>query len=198
MSSIIPAQGSQLANKGLAKESPGSCASSGDLSHWTGKGPEALSSDTNGRECDISSRAPRTSSTENNANINSSRTQTIEAAFTDSEYASVPYPGYSPIVDKAGATGPGFSSSKNETSADDTGAEYSLATTVMQDLARRCMSEVTKDIHSKLGKQVDQNIWESLSKTVPGLIKSFAVKLGLSASNERDRRIMHFVHKRHQ
>jgi hypothetical protein len=173
----------------------------GDLSYQTGKGPEALPSATSGRERerDISSRKPHISNLNGIANSNSSKTHSIEAAFADSAYTSAPYPDSFLIVDKVGASRPGFSGSKTEKTADDTGTVYPLATTtVMQDLAHLCISEITKDIQSKLGIQVDNNIWESLSETVPELIKSFAAKLGLSASNGRDRRIRYFVHKLHQ
>jgi hypothetical protein len=124
---------------------------------------------------------------------------TNEIEYTDSGYASALNTDYlcnaQEIAHKAEVSAPSHSTDKIE---DDTRTTYSGATTIMPETYRQWISDVCKDIHSKLEMHVDGKTRESLSTMLPELIKILAVKLGSDASDEFNQRIMHFVHKHHQ
>ncbi|KAK0372179.1 hypothetical protein CLIM01_10466 [Colletotrichum limetticola] len=64
------------------------------------------------------------------------------------------------------------------------------------DQAQRYISELSSTIHSELSGSIDVDHWMSLSERLLGLIKDFSIKLGLESSDQVNRDIMHFVHKR--
>ena len=124
--------------------------------------------------------------------------QANEMEYTDSGYISALNSNYysneQGVVDKAEVTNP----DATNTVGDDIQTTYSAATTVIPEIARQSISDLCKDIYNRLEPHVDKKTWESLSSTIPGLIKILALKLGLGASDEFNMRIMHFVHKHHQ
>jgi hypothetical protein len=122
-----------------------------------------------------------------------------EIEYTDSGYASAPNPDYlsnaQAIAHKAEVSAP---SDSTDGIGDDTRTTYSGATTIMPETYRQWISDVCKDVYSKLELHVDGKTRESLSAIIPELLKILAVKLGSDASDEFNQRIMHFVHKHHQ
>lgn len=121
-----------------------------------------------------------------------------DGPFTDSGYASMPFP---ELLTKEKITGlpeamdPYAPSHAVE---DDAQTEYSAATTIVPDLARESISNVCRDIHSRIGKHMGDQGWASISAIFPSLIKAFAIQLGMGGSSDFDRRIMLFVHQHHQ
>jgi len=75
---------------------------------------------------------------------------------------------------------------------------YSAATTVVPNIAQRCILEVCQDIYNKAGRHVSDENWGFVSNAIPDLIKAFAIKLGSGPENGQNRRMMYFVHKHHQ
>lgn len=122
-----------------------------------------------------------------------------EIEYTDSGYASALNPDYlsnvSTAAHKAKVSAPGDQADKI---GDDTRTTYFGATTVMPEVYRQWISDVCKDVYSKLELHLDDKTFESISATLPGMIKTLALKLGSDASDEFNQRIMHFVHKHHQ
>lgn len=110
-----------------------------------------------------------------------------DVPFTDSGYASVPC-----------ITEDSKPMTLTDTTDDESKTVYSVATTAVPSLAHKSISEVCKDIHTKITRQMANMNWASVSHTVPSLIKAFAIKLGSGTSSDNDRRIMHFVHQHHQ
>jgi hypothetical protein len=98
------------------------------------------------------------------------------------------------MVDKAEIT----SSDAIDIAGDDMRTIYSAVAAIMPEIAGQSISDVCKDIYDRLEPHVDDKTWESLSSTIPRLIKTLALKLGLGASDEFNWGIMHFVHKHHQ
>jgi len=113
---------------------------------------------------------------------------------TDSGYASAPnfsLPATTQGKDR-------LSSSTNPEEGDDTRTEYSAATTVLDDSAHQCIVDICKDIYAKIRGHMDDKIWSSISREMPFRIKSFALQLGHGSADDVSRRIMVFVHRRHQ
>ncbi|KXH39653.1 hypothetical protein CSIM01_06708 [Colletotrichum simmondsii] len=73
---------------------------------------------------------------------------------------------------------------------------YSGGSTVAIDQEQRYIFELSSTIHYTLGRNIDADDWKSLSKHLLGLIKDFAIQLGLESSVQVNRDIMHFIHKR--
>ena len=107
--------------------------------------------------------------------------------FTDSGCASAPN------ADIALGTQTGLKPA-GKSIENDARTVYSSATTIMPSFTRQCISDICRDLHVKV-EHVREMKEESLFKTVTGLIKAFAIKLGMGTSNELNRRIMYFVHK---
>ncbi|KAH8714770.1 hypothetical protein BGZ61DRAFT_476816 [Ilyonectria robusta] len=75
---------------------------------------------------------------------------------------------------------------------------YSAATTVIPNFTQQSISNVCRDIFAKIGQHVSVNNWASMYKTIPSLIKAFAIKLSTGPTDGLSRRITHFVYKNHQ
>ncbi|KAK1484393.1 hypothetical protein CABS01_13816 [Colletotrichum abscissum] len=114
-----------------------------------------------------------------------------EAPFTDSGYASGIDVSNLPGMELGGANTPGYDGNDL-----DARTVYSGASSVAMDQAQRYISELSSTIHSKLSGSIDLDHWMSLSERLLGLIKDFSIKLGLESSDQVNRDIMHFVHKR--
>lgn len=121
-----------------------------------------------------------------------------DAPFTDSGYASLPHPAFPGEGKARGITEDSTPVPVTGTADDDSKTVYSAATTALPSLAHKSISEVCKDIHTKITRQMVNVDWASVSHTVPNLVKAFAIKLGSGTSSDKDRRIMHFVHQHHQ
>jgi hypothetical protein len=120
-------------------------------------------------------------------------------AFTDSGYASsVKYPAKIQPIEKGSqrhADRP--ASAQGESGQDDTRTEYSAATTITPTHVQTYLSELSRDIYSRLGRHFDLNTWPSLATMLPGLIKAFALRIGREDSSQMHRDIMYFVYRRH-
>lgn len=73
---------------------------------------------------------------------------------------------------------------------------YSGDSTVPIHQTQKYISELSSTIHGRLGGNIDAGAWKSLSKRLFGLLKDFAIKLGLESSAQVNRDIMYFIHKR--
>ncbi|KAH8894716.1 hypothetical protein GQ53DRAFT_762769 [Thozetella sp. PMI_491] len=60
----------------------------------------------------------------------------------------------------------------------DSGTCYSLATTETCQVTRTYVSELCQDIHKKLDQFTGTNIWPRLERSLPNLVKAFAIKIG--------------------
>ena len=121
----------------------------------------------------------------------SEESATVKMEYTDSGYYSS---NARTNVDKAEVAGP----DATDIAGDDTRTIYSAVTAVMPEIAHQSISDICRDIYRNLEPHVDDKTWEYLSSTIPELIKTLALRLGLGSSDEFNRRIMHFVHKHHQ
>ncbi|KAK1546216.1 hypothetical protein CPAR01_00183, partial [Colletotrichum paranaense] len=114
-----------------------------------------------------------------------------EAPLTDSGYASRINVENLPRMELTGAD-----TSGNERDDSNARTAYSGDSTVAIDQAQQYIFELSNTIHSNLGGNVDADNWRLLSERVLGLIKDFAIKIGLESSAQVNRDIMHFIHKR--
>lgn len=80
----------------------------------------------------------------------------------------------------------------------DAKASYSAATTVGSVIAQHCIAEVCADICSNIRQCFDGKLWSTVSRALPMLMEAFAIKIGHCSSNQVNREIMYFVHKRHK
>ena len=85
----------------------------------------------------------------------------------------------------------------NDIDGDDARTSYSAATTVDTVHAQTYIVELCGYIYNKLGPSFDAKLWSTLSKALPGLIKTFAIKMGYDSSAKVNRDIMYFIHRRH-
>jgi hypothetical protein len=126
-----------------------------------------------------------------------------DVPFTDSGYKSALNLEHSlnvqPDLEKS-PDPPDVDSSSARADGDDNDAKtlYSLGTTVNPGHARNYIMELAKDIHSNLHRAVGAKDLTVLSNVLPQLLKAFAIKLCHDAPTRVNRRIMHFIHKRHQ
>jgi hypothetical protein len=123
--------------------------------------------------------------------------------FTDSGYKSAPNVEHPLNVQPALERSPhqlnvDSSSARGDGSDYDVKTLYSIGTTVNPAHAQNYIIELSKDIYSRLCRFVDAKNWNVLSKVLPELTKAFAIKLYHDAPSEVNRKIMHFIHKRHQ
>jgi hypothetical protein len=77
-----------------------------------------------------------------------------------------------------------------------TQTEFSVATTA--DAPRSLITELSRDIYSRLGGQVDLSTWPKLATALPRLIKAFALRIGREGRSQMHRDIMYFVYKWHK
>ncbi|KXH34260.1 hypothetical protein CNYM01_01065 [Colletotrichum nymphaeae SA-01] len=113
------------------------------------------------------------------------------APFTDSGYASGINVSNLPRMETGDADTPEYDGNDL-----DVRTTYSGTSTAAVDQAQRYISELSSTIHGRLSGSIDVDHWMSLSERVLGLIKDFAIKLGLESSSQVNRDIMHFIHKR--
>jgi hypothetical protein len=123
--------------------------------------------------------------------------------FTDSGYKSAPNVEHPLNVQPALERSPHHlnvdsSSARGDGSDYDVKTLYSIGTTVNPAHAQNYIIELSKDIYSRLCRFVDAKNWNVLSQVLPELTKAFAIKLYHDAPSEVNRKIMHFIHKRHQ
>ncbi|KAH7121824.1 hypothetical protein B0J13DRAFT_158887 [Dactylonectria estremocensis] len=121
------------------------------------------------------------------------------APFTDSGYATLP--NYDLIAKNE------MTNRKQEqvnellsgSGEDGKSAIFSAATSILLSLAQESISEVCKDVYSKIADEICNNTNNGVVTldALPVVIKAFAIKLGTSPPNEMNRRIMHFVYKHH-
>jgi hypothetical protein len=128
---------------------------------------------------------------------------TDDMPFTDSGYKSAPHLEHSmdvePVLEKSTCPLSGHSPPQRGDRSDyDAKTLYSIGSTVNPGHARNYVTELSKDIYSKLHRSIDAKDMTVLSKILPGLVKAFAIKLCHDAPNPVNRKIMHFIHKRHQ
>lgn len=114
-----------------------------------------------------------------------------DVPFTDSGYASRMNVDNLQRMEFRGADTPDYDGNDL-----DTRTVYSGDSTVAIDQAQQYISELSSTIHGRLGGNIDADDWKSLSKRLLGLIKDFAIKIGLESSVQVNRDIMHFIHKR--
>ncbi|KAK3386539.1 hypothetical protein B0H63DRAFT_447479 [Podospora didyma] len=72
------------------------------------------------------------------------------------------------------------------------------ATTILPQFVQECIQATCEDIRMKVGRQLNGNDWTVISGDVPDLLKEFAVMIASGDSSDTNRRIMHFVYRRHQ
>ena len=75
--------------------------------------------------------------------------------------------------------------------------EYSAATTTAAQEKLMYLGELSADIYSRVHQDVPVCDWPVLCKTLPDLVKAFAVKLG-TENSPVSRKIMRFIHKYHR
>jgi hypothetical protein len=122
--------------------------------------------------------------------------------FTDSGYKSAPNLENCPNVQSGPEKSPHPINIDSSLPADDgdnndAKTSYSIGTTVNPGNASSYIVELCKDIYSKLHRSIDAEDMSLLSKVLPELIKAFAIKLCHEDATWVNRRIMHFIHKRH-
>jgi hypothetical protein len=128
---------------------------------------------------------------------------THKAPFTDSGYASVPYPNHTSHVPSALEQSQVPADSEPSTALDDKDREdvrtvYSAATTVGPAHAQNYISELCSDIYNRLGSCLDPNLRKTLPGALPWLVKAFAIKIGYDSPTQVNQDIMYFIHKRHE
>ncbi len=126
-----------------------------------------------------------------------------DVPFTDSGYKSAPNLEHCPIAQPDLEKSPhplNVNSSLAREDGDDNDAKtlYSMGTTVNSGHAQTYIIELSKDIYSKLRQSVHAKDLGVLLKVLPELVKAFAIKLCYDAPSQVNRKIMHFIHKRHQ
>jgi hypothetical protein len=128
---------------------------------------------------------------------------TYPAPFTDSGYKSAPNLENCPNVKSGREKSPNPINTDSSPPAgdgdnNDAKTSYSIGTTVNPRHASSYIVELCKDIYNKLHRSVVAEDMSLLSKGLPELIKAFAIKLCHEDPTWVNRRIMHFIHKRHQ
>jgi hypothetical protein len=128
---------------------------------------------------------------------------TYPAPFTDSGYKSAPNLENCPNVKSGREKSPNPINTDSSPPAgdgdnNDAKTSYSIGTTVNPRHASSYIVELCKDIYNKLHRSIDAEDMSLLSKGLPELIKAFAIKLCHEDPTWVNRRIMHFIHKRHQ
>jgi hypothetical protein len=130
---------------------------------------------------------------------------TDDVPFTDSGYRSAPHLEHSmnvePVLEKSKCLLSGHSPPQGGDRGDcDARTLYSIGSTVNPGHARNYVIELSKDIYSELHRSVDAKDLDMtvLSEILPELVKAFAIKLCHDAPNPVNRKIMHFIYKRHQ
>jgi hypothetical protein len=126
---------------------------------------------------------------------------TDEVPFTDSGYASLPNPQFSPTgptTTKGHLSKGSPAAEQDETLQDDAQTVYSTGTSIAPVRSRRYVLELAQDIYDKTRKYLTPEAWPMLSNTLPDLIKALALKIGQEESSQMNRQIMCFVHKRQE
>ncbi|GJN75979.1 hypothetical protein PLICBS_010090 [Purpureocillium lilacinum] len=108
-----------------------------------------------------------------------------EIPYTDSGYAS----GINPHILTVG---------RDADDEEDTRTTYSAATTVGQVHAKNYISELSHHIHSNLLEHVDSEGRSELCRSLPELIKAFAIKIGCESTSQLNLDIMYFIHKHYR
>jgi len=116
--------------------------------------------------------------------------------FTDSGYASGPHQRHLPDPQPTFDINRGLAW-QGKMDQDETRTLYSAATTISPVHSRAYISEVSHDIFTALHQELDHVHWPTLFRSVPELIKSFAIDIGRENTSQVNRDIMYFIHKRH-
>ena len=76
---------------------------------------------------------------------------------------------------------------------------YTSAASFMAKDAQKSIIDVCNDVKEKVGSHMMEESWSAVSSLLCGLLKAFAIRIGSSqAANEKERRIMSFLHRRNQ
>jgi len=88
----------------------------------------------------------------------------------------------------------------DEHSQDDSDAmtTISAATTIIPTVAQDSIAQVCNDIYNKIQQDVHKDNVVSVLNSLPGILKTFALRLAHMDPCSVNRRIMHFVYSRHQ
>lgn len=126
-----------------------------------------------------------------------------EVPFTYSGYASLPKfnlpTKIAPALNKSqDAVKTGMAAAAADPDREDVKTVYSAATTVGPLHAQQYITELCRDIYSKIGECFDGSTCVTLSQTLPGLIKAFAFRIGYDSSATANQEIMYFIHRRHR
>ncbi|RFU34109.1 hypothetical protein B7463_g2198, partial [Scytalidium lignicola] len=126
-----------------------------------------------------------------------------EIPFTDSGYASGPKPNYSPniesLLEKSQyCSAPKLSTAGDDVNNEDTTTSYTATTSVGPSHTHYYITELCNDIYSKIGHYFDVKLWSNISKALPGLLKSLAIRIGYGSSAQENKEIMYFIHKRNK
>ncbi|KAK1498124.1 hypothetical protein CCUS01_12900 [Colletotrichum cuscutae] len=113
-----------------------------------------------------------------------------DAPFTDSGYASGINLDEPPRMELRGAATTDY-----DRGYLDTMNVSSENSTVAKDQAQQYIFELSSTIHDNLAGNIDADNWRLLAERVLGLIKDFAIQIGLESSAQVNRDIMHFIHK---
>ncbi|KAK1990684.1 hypothetical protein LX36DRAFT_675746 [Colletotrichum falcatum] len=73
---------------------------------------------------------------------------------------------------------------------------YSGSSTVAIDQSQRFIADLSTTIYGRVSGIIGADNWQSLSRCLSGLIKDFAIKLGLESSAQLNRDTMYFIQKR--
>jgi hypothetical protein len=115
-----------------------------------------------------------------------------DVPFTDSGYGSISNP-----IQLADVNTEGPMATIREADVD-AQTLYSDATTMAHMDVQQYISDLSDDIYGKLRFQISSTDWSILAKTLPELMKAFAIKIGYGSPVQANRDIMYFIHRRHR
>ncbi|RSM06168.1 hypothetical protein CDV31_009265 [Fusarium ambrosium] len=119
------------------------------------------------------------------------------SVLQDSGYGSMGEKMHAPSCETQNSTGEG-PSMPNTVVDDDVRTTYSIATNEDPSQIHSFVHEFANDIYGKLGPRIGPSDWPILSRSLPELLKAFAIKMGNSSTAQANRHIMYFVHKQHR
>ena len=119
-----------------------------------------------------------------------------EILYTDSGYASCTDLGR--ISHALSKPGEHVSTIRRDADEEDAQTTYSVATSMDPANAQNYISDLSHHIHGNLQEHVDSGGRSELCRSLPELIKAFAIKIGCENASQLNRDIMYFIHKRHK
>ncbi|KAI0386973.1 hypothetical protein F5Y04DRAFT_242709 [Hypomontagnella monticulosa] len=124
-----------------------------------------------------------------------------DVPFTDSGYASAPNRNRQPAsnkIDRPTATNTENCTDSSSRDQDDSRTRYSEATTTRPEIVQKSVHDVCSNIYNRLRRNINNKNWRLIQKSLPYLIKVFAIKLGSNSSDKLELGAMYFIHKHHR